>query len=100
MSLSSLGVDDTANMAHCDAAGRGRPLHQHYRLLDVGCVPLGGRDWECFVRPAEMVRLLRRHGLAVAAMRGMAYNPLAGRWSITPSLAVNYYIVHAKRPHA
>ena len=28
MPLSSLGVDDTANMAHCDAAGRGRPLHR------------------------------------------------------------------------
>ena len=28
MLLSSLGVDDTANMAHCDAAGRGRPLHR------------------------------------------------------------------------
>ena len=28
MPLSSLGVDDTANMAHCHAAGRGRPLHR------------------------------------------------------------------------
>ena len=28
MPLSSLGVDDTANMAQCDAAGRGRPLHR------------------------------------------------------------------------
>ena len=28
MPLSSLGVHDTANMAHCDAAGRGRPLHR------------------------------------------------------------------------
>ena len=65
----------------------------------LGWVPAGTHDWERFVRPAEMVRLLRRHGLAVAAMRGMAYNPLAGGWTTTPSLAVNY-IVHARKPHA
>ncbi len=65
----------------------------------LGWVPAGSHDWSRFVRPAEMVRLLRRHGLAVADMRGMVYNPLAGGWTTSPSLAVNY-IVHAKKPHA
>ena len=71
----------------------------NYRLLDVGWVPPSGRDWECFVRPAEMVRLLRRHGLAVADLQGMVYNPLAGGWTTSRNLAVNY-IVHARKPHA
>ena len=71
----------------------------NYRLLDVGWVPPGGRDWECFVRPAEMVRLLCRHGLAVAEMQGMVYNPFAGGWTTSRNLAVNY-IVHARKPHA
>ena len=62
-------------------------------------MPPGGRDWECFARPAEMVRLLRRHGLAVADMQGMVYNPLAGGWTTSRNLAVNY-IVHARKPHA
>ena len=65
----------------------------------LGWLPAGSHDWSRFVRPAEMVRLLRRHGLAVADMRGMVYNPLAGGWTTSPSLAVNY-IVHARKPDA
>ena len=65
----------------------------------LGWLPAGSHDWSRFVRPAEMVRLLRRHGLAVADMRGMVYNPLAGGWTTSPNLAVNY-IVHARKPGA
>ena len=65
----------------------------------LGWLPAGSHDWQRFVRPAEMVRLLRRHGLAVADMRGMVYNPLAGGWTTSPNLSVNY-IVHAKKPVA
>ncbi|MDD9990663.1 MAG: bifunctional 2-polyprenyl-6-hydroxyphenol methylase/3-demethylubiquinol 3-O-methyltransferase UbiG [Rhodospirillales bacterium] len=63
----------------------------------LGWLPAGSHDWSRFVRPAEMVRLLRRHGLGVADMRGMVYNPLAGGWTTSPNLAVNY-IVHARKP--
>ena len=65
----------------------------------LGWLPPGTHDWSRFVRPAEMVRLLRRHGLAVADMQGMVYNPLAGGWTTSPNLAVNY-IVHARKPDA
>ena len=63
----------------------------------LGWLPAGTHDWSRFVRPAEMVRLLRRHGLSVADMRGMVYSPLAGGWTSSPNLAVNY-IVHARKP--
>ena len=63
----------------------------------LGWLPAGSHDWQRFVRPAEMVRLLRRHGLAVADMTGMVYNPLAGGWTTSPNLSVNY-IVHARKP--
>ena len=65
----------------------------------LGWLPAGTHDWSRFVRPAEMVRLLRRHGLTVGDMRGMVYNPLAGGWTTSPNLAVNY-IVHARKPPA
>ena len=65
----------------------------------LGWLPAGSHDWSRFVRPAEMVRLLRRHGLTVADMRGMVYSPLAGGWTTSPNLAVNY-IVHAQKPGA
>ncbi len=65
----------------------------------LGWLPAGSHDWSRFVRPAEMVRLLRRHGLTVADMRGMVYNPLDGGWTTSANLAVNY-IVHARKPVA
>ena len=65
----------------------------------LGWLPAGTHDWSRFVRPAEMVRLLRRHGLAVADMQGMVYDPLAGGWTTSSNLAVNY-IVHARKPPA
>jgi len=65
----------------------------------LGWLPAGSHDWSRFVRPAEMVRLLRRHGLTVADMRGMVYSPLSGGWTTSPNLAVNY-IVHARKPDA
>ena len=67
--------------------------------LILGWLPAGSHDWSRFVRPAEMVRLLRRRGLTVADMRGMVYNPLAGGWTTSPNLSVNY-IVHARKPGA
>ena len=63
----------------------------------LGWLPAGSHDWSRFVRPAEMVRLLRRQGLTVADMRGMVYNPLAGGWTTSPNLSVNY-VVHARKP--
>lgn len=65
----------------------------------LGWLPAGTHDWSRFVRPAEMVRLLRRHGLAVADMRGVSYNPLARRWSLSRDLSVNY-MVRARKPSA
>ncbi len=65
----------------------------------LGWLPPGSHDWQRFVRPAEMVRLLRRQGLTVADMTGMVYNPLAGGWTTSLNLSVNY-IVHARKSRA
>ncbi len=59
-------------------------------------VPPGTHDWRKFVRPDELTRQLRRHGLHAAVMRGMSYNPLADRWAQSDDLSVNYlaFITH------
>lgn len=57
-------------------------------------VPRGSHRWNKFVRPAELARDLRRAGARTTEVRGMAYNPLADRWSLSGDVAVNY-ILHA-----
>jgi 2-polyprenyl-6-hydroxyphenyl methylase/3-demethylubiquinone-9 3-methyltransferase len=53
-------------------------------------LPVGTHDWRKFVRPSELTAGLRRHHVDVVDLRGMTYNPLSDRWSLTRDLDVNY----------
>lgn len=57
-------------------------------------VPRGSHRWSKFVRPAELARDLRQGGARTLDVRGLAFDPLADRWSLSRDVAVNY-IVHA-----
>jgi 2-polyprenyl-6-hydroxyphenyl methylase/3-demethylubiquinone-9 3-methyltransferase len=60
-------------------------------------LPRGTHEWRKFVRPSELVPLLRRNGLVVEEITGMSYDPLGGTWTLSRDLDVNYLIV-ATRP--
>ncbi|CAF96447.1 unnamed protein product, partial [Tetraodon nigroviridis] len=53
-------------------------------------VPSGTHDWEKFITPVELERLLESNGFSVQSVQGMLYNPLSGAWSWTSSTAINY----------
>ncbi|XP_052434212.1 ubiquinone biosynthesis O-methyltransferase, mitochondrial-like [Carassius gibelio] len=53
-------------------------------------VPSGTHDWEKFISPEDLERLLESFGFYVEAIRGMIYNPLTGAWSWQKSMAINY----------
>lgn len=56
----------------------------------LGWLPRGTHRWEKFVRPAELARGLRRHGVRLTDVTGLAYDPLRDRWRLVPDPAVNY----------
>ncbi|XP_073702574.1 ubiquinone biosynthesis O-methyltransferase, mitochondrial [Garra rufa] len=60
-------------------------------------VPSGTHDWEKFVSPEDLERLLESFGFCVEAIRGMMYNPLTGAWSWQKSTAINYALHAVKR---
>jgi 2-polyprenyl-6-hydroxyphenyl methylase/3-demethylubiquinone-9 3-methyltransferase len=61
-------------------------------------LPVGTHAWKKLVRPSELVPPLRRAGLRVEALAGVAYDPLAGTWGLAPGdLDVNY-MLFASRP--
>ncbi|KAM6460717.1 ubiquinone biosynthesis O-methyltransferase, mitochondrial [Liasis olivaceus] len=64
------------------------------RLL--GIVPAGTHDWEKFIAPEELERLLESNGFSVKAVKGMFYNPLFGSWSWIGSTSINYAL-HAMK---
>ncbi|KAM3614827.1 uncharacterized protein V6R79_019502 [Siganus canaliculatus] len=53
-------------------------------------VPSGTHDWEKFISPEDLERLLESNGFSVQSVRGMLYNPISGAWSWTNSTAINY----------
>ncbi len=75
-----------------------------YALAIVGAeyllrwLPRGTHQWRRFLRPSELVRDLRRGGLAVADISGVSYAPLADRWELSRDLDVNY-MLFATRSH-
>uniref|UniRef100_A0A1A8HYE2 Ubiquinone biosynthesis O-methyltransferase, mitochondrial n=2 Tax=Nothobranchius kuhntae TaxID=321403 RepID=A0A1A8HYE2_NOTKU len=58
------------------------------QLLHI--VPSGTHDWEKFISPVELERLLESNGFSVRSVQGMMYNPLSGAWCWTNSTAINY----------
>ncbi|XP_032375306.1 ubiquinone biosynthesis O-methyltransferase, mitochondrial isoform X2 [Etheostoma spectabile] len=53
-------------------------------------VPGGTHDWDKFISPVELERLLESNGFSVQSVQGMLYNPVSGAWSWTASTAINY----------
>lgn len=56
----------------------------------LGWLPKGTHSWSRFVRPSEAARALRRGGLKIENLTGVAYDPLRDRFRLTPDPAVNY----------
>jgi 2-polyprenyl-6-hydroxyphenyl methylase/3-demethylubiquinone-9 3-methyltransferase len=63
----------------------------------LGWLPRGTHDWRKFVRPSKLAAGLRRNGLTVEALTGVAYDPISGTWRLSSDLDVNYMIA-ATRP--
>lgn len=63
----------------------------------LGIVPKGTHEWEKFISPVDLERLLESYGFSVQSVQGMLYNPLSGGWSWTSSTSINYAL-HAIKP--
>ncbi|MEO8777701.1 MAG: bifunctional 2-polyprenyl-6-hydroxyphenol methylase/3-demethylubiquinol 3-O-methyltransferase UbiG [Rhodanobacter sp.] len=59
-------------------------------------LPRGTHHYAQFLRPSELARLLRRAGLELDDVSGLAYNPLNRKAWLTPVTAINYVLVAQK----
>ncbi|GAA4331515.1 bifunctional 2-polyprenyl-6-hydroxyphenol methylase/3-demethylubiquinol 3-O-methyltransferase UbiG [Pigmentiphaga soli] len=55
-------------------------------------VPKGTHSYEHFIRPSELIGAARRAGLQPEALKGLEYNPLSRRYSLTADCSVNYMV--------
>ena len=61
-------------------------------------LPKGTHDWKKFITPDELFDLIRRAGLDPVDRKGMVFNPISWRWSLSErDLSVNYVTASVKR---
>ncbi|MCE5973230.1 bifunctional 2-polyprenyl-6-hydroxyphenol methylase/3-demethylubiquinol 3-O-methyltransferase UbiG [Sinirhodobacter sp. WL0062] len=61
-------------------------------------LPKGTHEWSKFITPDELYALIRASGLDPVDRKGMVFNPLSWRWSISDrDLSVNYVTASVKR---
>ena len=59
-------------------------------------LPAGTHDWNKFVKPDELERLLEEAGLTVRRVQGVSFNPLRWDWRLSSDTDVNYMVVAEK----
>lgn len=60
-------------------------------------LPKGTHDWAKFITPDELYDLIRRAGLTPLDRKGMVFNPVSWRWSLSAQdLSVNYVTMSKK----
>ena len=59
-------------------------------------LPPGTHDWNRFVEPAELRRLLEGAGLNPLKTQGVAFDPIAWDWRLSSDVDVNYMVVASR----
>ena len=53
-------------------------------------LPIGTHEWEKFVKPDDLKKILRKYDLTLSKLEGMYFNIIKNEWSISSDLSVNY----------
>jgi 2-polyprenyl-6-hydroxyphenyl methylase/3-demethylubiquinone-9 3-methyltransferase len=64
----------------------------------AGLLPKGTHDYRRFIKPSEMAAALRSAGFVLQDVRGLAYNPLSRKASLSADTKVNY-LMYAEKPN-
>ena len=53
-------------------------------------LPIGTHEWEKFVKPEDLKKILMKYDLSLNKLEGMNFNIIKDEWKITNDLSVNY----------
>ena len=53
-------------------------------------LPIGTHEWEKFVKPEDLKKILIKYDLSLNRLEGMNFNIIKDEWSISRDLSVNY----------
>ena len=53
-------------------------------------LPIGTHEWEKFVKPDDLVNILKKYNFELNSLDGMKFNPLKDEWSLSSDKSINY----------
>ena len=53
-------------------------------------LPIGTHEWEKFVKPEDLIDLLKKHDLKLESLDGMKFNILNNEWRLSSDKSINY----------
>ena len=53
-------------------------------------LPIGTHSWEKFVKPEDLIKVLKNYNLELEELAGMKFNLIKDEWSISTDKSVNY----------
>jgi 2-polyprenyl-6-hydroxyphenyl methylase / 3-demethylubiquinone-9 3-methyltransferase len=59
-------------------------------------LPIGTHDWNKFLKPEELERLLQNEKFSTVEIKGLEFNPISSKWKKSDNLSVNYIICSSK----
>ena len=59
-------------------------------------LPIGTHDWNKFLKPEELEKILQNENFSTVDIKGLEFNPIFNKWKRTDNLSVNYIISSLK----
>tara|TARA_Y100001958_G_scaffold69833_1_gene47184 strand:- start:1948 stop:2676 length:729 start_codon:yes stop_codon:yes gene_type:complete len=59
-------------------------------------LPIGTHDWNKFIKPEELEKILSQEKFSTLDIRGLSFNPFFNKWKKTKDFSVNYIICSIK----
>ena len=56
----------------------------------LGWLPIGTHEWEKFVKPEDLKKILKNNNLVLNRLDGMHFNIIKDEWNISKDVSVNY----------
>ncbi len=59
-------------------------------------LPIGTHDWEKFVKPEDLKKILNKNNLKLEKLDGMNFNIIKDEWSVSSDTSINYIVKSIK----
>jgi 2-polyprenyl-6-hydroxyphenyl methylase/3-demethylubiquinone-9 3-methyltransferase len=59
-------------------------------------LPIGTHDWNKFLKPEELEKILQNEKFSTVDIKGLEFNPILNKWKKSDNLSVNYIISSSK----